>query len=217
MRIAELSTITGVAVPSIKFYLREGLMAAGERTSPNQSTYSDSHVARLRLIRALVDVGGLSVAAVRDVLAAVDDTTMPLDWSFGIAQAALSRGAAEQVSSATGTGDQQIARLIERTGWRVSAGNPGIAMAARVLDSYDGLGHSELSSTLDGYSEAALRIAENDLDAVAAQPDRAEMTQVVVIGTVLGDVLVAGLRRMAQEHVAHLRYGSSVTAADATG
>ena len=37
MRIAELSQTTGVPVPTIKYYLREGLLPAGELTSPNQA------------------------------------------------------------------------------------------------------------------------------------------------------------------------------------
>ncbi|WP_346281659.1 MerR family DNA-binding transcriptional regulator, partial [Pseudonocardia sp.] len=34
MRMAELSARTGVPIPTIKFYLREGLLPPGERTSP---------------------------------------------------------------------------------------------------------------------------------------------------------------------------------------
>jgi DNA-binding transcriptional MerR regulator len=37
MRIGELSKVTGVPVPTIKYYLREGLLPAGELSSPNQA------------------------------------------------------------------------------------------------------------------------------------------------------------------------------------
>ena len=72
MRVAELSTATGVSVPTIKYYLREGLLPQGELTSPNQARYGEQHVRRLRLIRALIEVGGLSVARLREVLAVLD-------------------------------------------------------------------------------------------------------------------------------------------------
>ena len=78
MRVGELSRRSGVSVASIKYYLREGLLPAGERTSPNQASYDDGHLRRLRMIRALIDVGGLSVVATRDVPAAVDDPDLPL-------------------------------------------------------------------------------------------------------------------------------------------
>ena len=56
MRISELSSRSGVPVATIKYYLREGLLPAGERTSATQARYGDAHVERLRLVRALVDV-----------------------------------------------------------------------------------------------------------------------------------------------------------------
>jgi len=38
MRIGELSRRSGVPVPSIKYYVREGLLPAGERTRPTRSS-----------------------------------------------------------------------------------------------------------------------------------------------------------------------------------
>ena len=67
MRIAELSRRSGVSVPTIKYYLREGLLPGGTTTgSPNQAAYDETHLRRLKLIRVFIDVGGLSVAATRD-------------------------------------------------------------------------------------------------------------------------------------------------------
>ena len=78
MRISELSRVSGVPVPTVKFYLREGLLSEGVRTSPNQAQYDDSHLQRLRLIRALVGAGGLSLATTREVLRQVDDALAAL-------------------------------------------------------------------------------------------------------------------------------------------
>src|SRR5215469_5344529 len=72
MRIAELSCDSGVPMPTIKYYLRDGLLPPGELTSRNQAQYDERHVRRLKLIRALLDVAGLSIAGVRDALAAID-------------------------------------------------------------------------------------------------------------------------------------------------
>src|SRR4051794_4149135 len=72
MRISELSRTTGVPVPTIKFYLREQLLAPGRATAKTQAEYDSTHVERLRLIRALTDVGRMSLATARTVLAAVD-------------------------------------------------------------------------------------------------------------------------------------------------
>src|SRR2546422_2141244 len=88
MKIAELSRRSGVSGPTIKYYVREGLLRAGELTSPNQAHYDDTHLRRLRLIRALVDVGGLSIAATREVLAAIDEPRESIHETLGKAQSA---------------------------------------------------------------------------------------------------------------------------------
>jgi len=203
MRMAELSERSGVAVPTIKFYLREQLLAAGERTSPNQSTYSESHVDRLRLVRALLDVGGLTVTAARGVLAAIDNTGMPLDWAFGVAQQALPAVASGEDDAAEA---QAIDALLVERGWRIDPNNPGRATAARVLSRYESLGLGHLRETAGEYLRAAEIVAAADLAAVAASPDRATQVETVVVGTVLGDAFFAGLRRIAQEQRSHALY-----------
>src|SRR5215213_2102174 len=71
MKMSELSRASEVPVATIKFYLREHLLPPGRATAATQAQYDDEHLARLRLIRALVDVGRLPLAAVRDVLTVV--------------------------------------------------------------------------------------------------------------------------------------------------
>ena len=68
MLVSELSARSGCSVPTIKFYIREGLLPAGEARSRTRATYDESHLSRLRLIRALLDVGGLSLATARAVI-----------------------------------------------------------------------------------------------------------------------------------------------------
>ncbi|MFN4002124.1 MerR family transcriptional regulator [Microcella sp.] len=207
MRMSELSSTTGATVPTLKFYLREQLLHAGERTSPNQSQYDESHVARVRLVRALLEVGGLSVARARDVVGAVDAGTLPLSSVFGIAQRAVTVPAPlADESPAPSEGDRLVADLCAARGWHVYPNNPGLALAARVLDTYAALGQQRLHAVLVPYAEAADLVAGADLAAVAAAPDDTEMTNVVVVGTVLGDALFAGLRRIAQEAESFLRF-----------
>ena len=71
MRISQLSGESGVPVATIKFYLREHLLHDGLLTSATQARYDESHLTRLRLIKALMGPGGLTVAATRRVLQAM--------------------------------------------------------------------------------------------------------------------------------------------------
>jgi DNA-binding transcriptional MerR regulator len=72
MRIAELSRRSGVPTTTIKFYIREGLVPAGERSHRNQARYGEAHLDRLDLIRALREVAGLTLETVRAVLEQTD-------------------------------------------------------------------------------------------------------------------------------------------------
>ena len=203
MKMSELSKRSGVSVASIKFYQREELLPEPERSSPNQAQYDENHIDRLRLVRALIDVGGLSVAAVRNVLAAAE-ADIPLDSAMGVAQRAIPGSI--DLPELPSRGVTKIDQLIKDLRWMVSYDNPGRGMAARVVDSYLELDHEEFLSGLPEYSRAAAIVADTDLATVALQPSRARMSETVVVGTVLGDVLFGGLRRMAQENAAHRLY-----------
>ena len=203
MKMSQLSSESGVTVASIKYYLREGLLPAGEHTSANQASYDETHVQRLRLIRALIDVGGLSVATARDVLSAVDTPELPLSWVFGVAQMAISDADLYSPVAPDSAGRRQVDEAIARAGWTVTEENPGRAGAARVLDTYAQLGQGHLNEISPQYIEAAELIAQADLAAVARNREIGDMAQTVVIGTILGDALMASLRRIAQEHTSY--------------
>ena len=72
VKISELSHRSGVPLPTIKFYIREGLLPAGERTAKTQAVYGEEHLERLSLIRALKDEAGLSIATITNMLRASD-------------------------------------------------------------------------------------------------------------------------------------------------
>ena len=115
MRIGELSRRTGVPVPTIKYYVREGLLPPGELTSPNQAAYGETHERRLRLIRALLDVGGLKVAEIADVLAAVDDPERQLHTVLGAAAERVGITHSEHDDAESAAAQAVVADLISRT------------------------------------------------------------------------------------------------------
>ena len=202
MRIAELSRQSGVSLPTIKYYLREGLLPPGERTSPNQAQYDDSHLRRLKLIRALLDVGGLSIAATKEVLASIDTPGKSLHETLGKAQYATTPQRDYQTDEQVSTAALgEVDELIARRGWQIKPTSPARQLLAEALSALHALGQDDLVS-LDRYAKAAERIASLDVQAVLRRPDIDSMLEGVVIGTVLGDTLLAALRRLAQEHLA---------------
>src|SRR5437588_12239930 len=99
MRLAELAARSGVPATTVKYYLRLGLLHAGERQSATWSDYDDTHLRRLALIRALIDVAGLPLAAVRRILDVVDDESVPLHQALGTAQWLLSPAVVQEPST----------------------------------------------------------------------------------------------------------------------
>jgi len=200
MKISELSTRSGVTTASIKYYLREGLLFSGTSTSPTQTEYDEAHVARLRLIRALIDVGGLTISAAKAVITVADDKMTPLVQAFGVAQAAVS-ASLQSTAEPSEKSLAAVSELESARGWKVHGHNPGQAITARVLDAFDAIGRPEMISLLEPYAAAADLAAEADLAAVmnSDPADRNRMVETVIVGTALGDGLFAGLRRIAQE------------------
>jgi DNA-binding transcriptional MerR regulator len=201
MRIAELSRDSGVPVPTIKYYVREGLLEPGELTSPNQAQYDEGHLRRLRLIRALADVGGLSIAAIRQLLAAAGSSATSQHDALGKAQYATTPRYDYQASNASRrAASAQADELISRRGWQVKPDSPARELLVSVLAALRDLGQDDLLGLAAAYAAPAEQIAAADLAVILARPTLDGQLEGVIVGTVLGDTMLAALRRLAEEN-----------------
>nr|WP_037080722.1 MerR family transcriptional regulator [Pseudonocardia spinosispora] len=207
MRMAELSAESGVPVATIKYYLREGLLPPGERTSPNQARYGKEHIQRLKLVRALLDVGGLSVAKVRDVLDGIDQHD-DLHQVLGVTQHGLALRQIQVDESNTESAMARLEQVAAERGWTLKADNPVVEATVNTLGAFIELGRTELVDRLSEYAKLADQMAELDLDTVYALDDPQTIVEAAVVGTVLGDTLFAALRRLAQERASAARFRS---------
>jgi DNA-binding transcriptional MerR regulator len=200
MKVAELSSRSGTSVATIKYYLREGLLAGGTVTGRNQAEYSDDHLRRLRLIRALLDVGGLSVAAAKTVLSAVDSQS-PADHDLlGIAHSQLARsGRSDRSDPAWAQARAEVAEFVRRRGWHVSPASPSLDAAADAVTVFRVLDQADLLALMEPYGDAAEAVAKKEVAAVVARRDLARMVEGTVVGTIVGEALLNAIRRMAQE------------------
>ncbi|MFE0649946.1 MerR family transcriptional regulator [Streptomyces sp. NPDC059534] len=207
MRIGELSRRTGVSVPTIKFYVREGLLPAGELTSPNQAAYEEAHVRRLRLIRALLDIGGLSVAGIRDVIEAVDDRERPVHEVLGAAAIRMVPRYDREPGTGIEEARERVTDLITARGWRVHTDGGAAEALATALAALEEVGHGLFAEVLDVYADAAEKVARADLEYVAHHVAREELVESTVVGTVLGDAIFSALRRLAQVDASDRAFG----------
>ena len=211
VRVSGLSTATGVSVATLKYYLREGLLHGGAATAVNQAQYEESHVRRVKLIRALIELGRLSIAEVREVLVAVDDESQSLHDAFGAAQDAMAPDASsdsEWFDAALASVDAFLARndlyvrpesplrtmLAETLVWLTEFGwgLPGIVVDAAVFD-----------TLVPGLKEQA----EFEISSVPPDADRTAQVEFTVVGTMVFEVAAAAIRRMALEDASAKRFG----------
>ncbi|MCJ8517384.1 DNA-binding transcriptional MerR regulator [Pseudorhizobium tarimense] len=66
--IGDLSRLTGVKVPTIRYYEQVGLISAAQRSEGNQRRYEKNDLERLAFIRHARDLG-FDVPAIRDLIA----------------------------------------------------------------------------------------------------------------------------------------------------
>ncbi|GAB2324839.1 MerR family transcriptional regulator [Streptomyces griseoincarnatus] len=220
MRISELSRRSGVSIPTIKYYLRDGLLPAGRPTAANQAEYDEEHVRRLRLIRSLIGVRGLSVSATRDVLAAVDEQQGDVHLLLGLVLGALPversgrpprrDGDAEPDGAGATAGDmaEDVAALTAEMGWRTSPNPPAAQVVAETLETMRALGMDYDWRSLVPYAELADRAARLDLDQLRDAGDPLQQAERAVLLTVLLEPALLALRRLAQEHHSALRFGN---------
>lgn len=201
MRISELSSQTGVPVATIKFYLRASLLPEGVRTSATQAQYDESHMARLRLIRALLGPGGLSVAAAHRVIQAIEEPPPSVHELLGVAASAVARPVVVT------DGQPRVEELMQRCAWQIEEkDHPTYAALEDALRALDEAGFELPEGALDVYVEHMRQIAEYEIENVPTDSPTAAV-RYVVLGTVLIEPVILALRRLAQAEASARRFG----------
>lgn len=212
MKISALSEATEVPVATLKYYLREGLLHAGRSLSRTQADYDGSHVERVRLVRALTEVGGLSLATVRRVLDTIESPDVERLGVLGAAQRSLLGEEWVQVDESkearqAATPSARAWDFLQGRGWQVHPGDPAIADLERAWAACEQAGIGLSAERMGVYADAAEQIAAVDVASVPADPQGA--VRQVVLGTVLVDPVLAALRRLAQQHTAVARHAGA--------
>lgn len=202
MQMAQLSRASGIAIPTVKYYLREGLLPAGRPTGATRAEYEDHHLLRLRLIRALVEVAGLSLAAVRQVLAAADHPAESVESAIEAAQEVLPPQVPEDVDT------EDALAIVTELGWQVDTTSLPVRQLAVALETLDSVGADTSLQTLSRYARAVLPLAEHEVDAIPAGSIEAAV-QYTVVGTVFYEPVLLALRRLAQQDASVRRFGAS--------
>ncbi|MGC5016144.1 MerR family transcriptional regulator [Streptosporangium sp. DT93] len=211
MRISELSAASGVAIPTIKYYLREGLLPAGEQTSATRARYGEDHLRRLRLIRALLEVGRLPIASIRKVIEAVDDRALSLHHVLGTAQYAIAPPVEPHASGQEwAEARARVDATIEELGWAIDPAAPTREELAQVLLTLTGLGMPAGVEALRPYADTALDLVTgHEMGTIPVDGPREAAVEALVLGTVLYGRVLDVMRRLAHESVSARVFGDT--------
>ena len=201
MRISELAGAAGVSVATVKYYLREGLLPRGTATGRNQAVYGDTHLHRLRLVRALRDVAGLDIRTIRRVAEAIDDESLSLHQVFGVAQRALDATDGNgPLSSDVVEARREVDAFLVELGWLVAADAPARSALGDSLAALRRLGRDVRPDVFRPYAMVANEMASWEVAAVSGDVPRATAVEGLVVGTVIYGAVFEALRRLAHEH-----------------
>jgi DNA-binding transcriptional MerR regulator len=205
VRISELADRAGVPLPTVKYYLREGLLAPGTATSRTGATYDRSHLARLRVLRILRDVGDVPIERLRDIVAALEREDGDVHDVLCEATDAL---APAPVRAPTPDATARADALIAEAGW--DGVRPDAAERATLAATLDvvvatGMDRGGLA-VLASYVDAADRLGALDVATLDDTTDRAGILRQMVVGEVVFGELLRSLRRLAEEHHSSQRF-----------
>lgn len=200
MRISELASTAQMPVATVKYYLRENLLHDGKLTSATQAQYDHTHVQRLKLIRALINSAGLSVAATRELLTGLDNPPATTHALLGLAHQAVTP------ECTPGTQTENVDQLLHHWGWNAGACAPNSRAAlAAALEALTGAGFELSPQLLTHYARTMHSVAEAEIDNVPVSSPEAAI-RYVALGTVLIEPVLLALRRLAQQDASSLRF-----------
>ena len=199
MLVSELAERADVPLATVKYYLREGLLAPGETTGPRRSEYDASHLRRLRILRALREVGGAPVSALQVIVDAVEDDSRPEhDLVCEISDALSPPLPVDGPDQAAG---HQVNAAIDGVGW--SDVRMDAAARLRLADLVQLVSEELLtvdSEILGYYARLADHLCRTEIALLDKTKGRQGTLEDMVVGeAVFGDILTL-FRRLGHEH-----------------
>lgn len=207
MQLKELSTRSGVSTASIKYYLREGLLAPGEAITATRARYGEKHLRRLELIQALRQIVGLGIEQIRAILAPADGGAPRLEVLATVQRVVLRLEPHDAGSSrAAGEGSERPGdAVVHMRGWPDEESDARDALDAQ-LALMERLGIPLSTDVLDAYSAAMDTIAGLDLQLTAAAADLDQAILTAAVGMHMHSQLLLKLLALAQASHAIRRF-----------
>lgn len=199
MRISDLVERSGVPLATVKFYIREGMLAPGRALGARRSDYDETHLSRLQLIRALTTVAGVPLSRAKEVLSVIDDGDGDIYEILGRAIQALSPQSPEDAP----TEHPHAAWAVDHLGEEFASSDERMAAFAQLDESLraaEDAGLPVSAERLKLYGDQVMTLARAEVGGMPTDPKDA--ATYAVLGTVLYEPVLASLRRLAHQNLA---------------
>jgi DNA-binding transcriptional MerR regulator len=198
--VSELAERADVPLATVKYYLREGLLHAGETTGPRRAEYDEGHLRRLRVLRLLREVGEVPVTSLRQIVEALDDELLPVHDAMTQIADVITSGPepGEQDASALAMVDELFALM----GWNrirpESVDRLRLASLVSALNAPGPLGADV--DVLSFYAGVADQLARTEISLVDHSIERSRLLEDMVAGSVVYGQVFELLRQLGHEH-----------------
>lgn len=203
LQLKELSERSGVSAASIKYYLREGLLPAGEAIHATRAQYSARHVERLELIQSLRRIVGLNIEQIRGLLKMADDGAPRL-----VLLAAVQRVVLDLDTPAASSGEVRTPpadAVVRLRNWPDYPSDARNALNAH-LELMESLDIPVSGKLLDTYSKAMDDVAGLDIAVTTATGSVDQLILTAAVGMHMHSQLLLKLLAFAQASHAIRRY-----------
>jgi DNA-binding transcriptional MerR regulator len=212
MLVSELADRADVPLATVKYYLREGLLPAGETTGPRRAEYDETHVRRLRVLRLLREVGGVPVTSLRQVVDALEDEALPIHEVMGLVADVISEEPESEFHDPAAL--DVVDEVLARVGWDdlrpESVDRRRLATLVSMLNAPGPL--AATVEILSFYAEAADQVARTEVDLLDHTVERSQLLEQLVTGSVVYGQVFQVLRQLGeQHHLARMSSASPVT------
>lgn len=200
MLLSELADRAEVPVATVKYYVREGLLAPGETTGPRRAEYDDTHLRRLRVLRLLREVGGVPVTSLRQIVDALDDETLPVHEAMTLVADVITPAPESEQPDPVSLA--MVDSALAAVGWdgvrRCSIDRLRLASLVALLHEPGPLRTSV--ETLTFYAGIADQLARAEIAMIGDSADRGELLEQMVTGSVVYGQVFRLLRQLGHEH-----------------
>lgn len=203
MKLRDLAERSGVSTATIKYYIRLGVLPAGEKKNATTSVYAETHLHRLALITWIRRELDLPMTAISALTEAIDDGSISNLELMGISQnlsVMASTTTGESVDGNAGPPRQgsdqdfvaEVHGALSHLGWPDISGS-AVERVATALDDLTGAGYEVGEAFVMRHARALAEIARENTFPITDGLSRDEICLAVIRGVTLHNRLLLAM------------------------